>query len=288
MRMRFTPGEGMQVPLNCFAWNGEQITIAPGVSITYLETPPHPGEEIWRERLDEKAKQELDEASHWLVMDEVPPGVSAAEVMNVFFIALWLAVPTEAHARHRWGADPAVVHDVFCHVTGRIERSISDAQLLEAGRYYQALLDVARSGGRLDNSLYLTYAGCTLALWQPSYICFTSALEGLLTHRAQTRDNISHLGEAFALLTETDAEPRREARKLLKRLYDVRSQIVHGRAGTFKNSAGNLNNLRDLRDALRSTWAAILTLPGAVAAFDGEDEDRAAYLVPRVLPRAST
>ena len=223
------------------------------------------------------AAQELGEAQHWLVLETLPEGRDSAEVMNVFLIALWLLVPTQTHARHIWGAAPEVVHDLFTHIGDPLYSEITDNQLREAGRLFTALSSLP-AWSRLHLCLHLTFQGCTSSSWQPGFLAWASALEGLLTYSEQKRGGGGLLADAFALMTERDHRPRRHARRNFEKVYDIRTAIVHGRASEMQDGEENLDHLRALRTILRATWLAVLSDREAIAAFQGDDRTRAAYL----------
>ena len=271
-------------PLQQFVWSGKQFLISPGFEITrFLNIPDLRGLETGL------ASEEIRDLvpQHWLAFEwKTGEEPSAAEVVNLFLLALWIVKPTRSHVAVRFEVSSDLNHspggtyrmlDRFNFVPGAVADRVEDSDLSAAASYFLLCRALRLADKRLVNGLLLTFAGCTATHWQVAFVCHAGAAEALLTYdtgRGITR----RLATSYACLVESAKANRDLAFTEFAELYEVRSDIMHGRAHRI-TSADRLPTLGRLEGLLRRLWRAILSSPSHVVdALEGTDSDRAAYL----------
>ena len=94
-----------------------------------------------------------------------------------------------------------------------------------------------------------------------------------------TRSGITrHLAITCACLLETHKTPRDVAFNRFLKLYEVRSDIMHGRTHNVPE-ANRLETLREFQDLLRRLWCTILTSPLLTSTLEGTDAGRQSYFL---------
>ncbi len=272
-------------PLSQFIWMGQDFAVAPGVEIR-RRVQGWPELRGLEERLAVDERDSLLLARHWLTFEwSTGKQPSAAEVVSLFLLALWLSRPTRTHVELRFevrgdpGAPPgswARLLDRFNWVPGATADAVTDADLAEATLFFPLLRDRCLQGGRLQNALSLTSAGCMAHTWQIAFICHAAAAESVLTYG--TGAGITRrLALAYACLVETSTADRNRAFSDFRNLYSVRSDIMHGRAHNVA-AADRLPTLARFDEILRKLWRAVLTSssPGLIQSLEGTDGQRAA------------
>jgi hypothetical protein len=176
---------------------------------------------------------------HWLVFEwKTGEEPSAGEVVNLFLLALWIAKPTRSHVAVRFEVSRDLsgspggryrMLDRFNFVPGAVADRLEDSDLSAAASYFPLCRALRLADKRLVNGLLLTFAGCTATHWQVAFVCHAGAAEALLTHdtgRGITR----RLATSYACLVESAKSSRDLAFTEFAELYEVRSDIMHGRA----------------------------------------------------------
>jgi hypothetical protein len=228
------------------------------------------------------AEEEWDrcrEAEHWLALTHMRRDGSTKVKMNSFLLALWIVQPTQTHVPFRFEtAEPgfrlvARVLDRFQWVEGHAEEEIKDRDLDEVTRILAPLRIAYATGGRLKNALALTFRGCVASDWQSAFICFSAAAEAILTYSQGPRLT-DRLAESYAKLVSSSRSGHELTKDRFKRLYSIRSDIVHGRAYERKRSSGNLRGLGEFADVLRRLWKVVLKSEEVRVALEGVDKQR--------------
>ena len=113
-------------------------------------------------------------------------------------------------------------------------------------------------------------------------MCFTVALESALTYFGERDEQITErLARAYMAVIDPPAEKREEIRKEFKRLYGVRSKIVHEAAYKRDDSEKNLDDLAKLANFLRDIWKAVSSNDEIRQYIGGENSFRQAVLQKR-------
>jgi len=122
------------------------------------------------------------------------------------------------------------------------------------------LITMYQARGRLRNALILTLRACSARDWQVGVVCFAAAAETILNY----------------------SQSRKIAESRFRRLYRVRSDIVHGRAYDRKQRTQNLKDLASFSNLMRQLWRVVIRDTRLRAALDGEIGDREKALAPAV------
>ena len=278
-----TPRVRAWSPLFNFPWQGPACQIAAGVSIvTGASYTGYEGEAAKR-FLSVEELEECRSIGHWLEVDQtLPDEITIRARNNCFLLALWLTKPTRTHLSLRFeeieGGEYLVARilERFQWIEGQVSEELLSSDLARVRRILPTLLSIYAASRRLRNALVLTFRGCTSTDWQSSYICLTAAVEALLTC-SNGRGLMRRLADSFALVTSSSENERKAQREHFKRLYSVRSEIMHGRSHDRRNAEFNLRDLAAMRDALRSLWDRILESDGLRVALEADDRSRATF-----------
>ena len=224
--------------------------------------------------------EECRSIGHWLEAHQgLRDEVSVRVRMNSFLLALWIARPTRTQLTLRFqeiddgerGASRIL--DRFQWIEGYVADELSTEDLERVRTNLQPIMDLYRVSRGLRNALVMTFRGCVATDWQSSFICLAAAAEALLTHSAGP-GLVGRLADAFARLTSHSERERKAQRDHFKRLYGVRSKIMHGRGHDRRTAEANLNDLAAMRDAVRALWSRVLESDEMRAALDADDRTR--------------
>ncbi len=222
---------------------------------------------------------------HWLLLNlPVHHPLSASESMNSFLSALWVVRPTRTHITLRFtespNDSPSVfrVLDRFQWIKGQVRDKIGSDDLDDVKDVLPRLQSVYLDRGRLRNALVLTFRGCVSSEWQPAFICWTAAMESMLTYQ-RGPGLTDRLAGAYARLVETSGLPTDAVTEKFKTIYDIRSDIVHGRSYDRDQSAQNREDLASCSDMLRRLWRAALATEKTRSVLESDDSARKAFFV---------
>lgn len=270
-------------PLSDFRWRGSErklygsLWIRPSRSYSGYDRPE------FRDRITAEDLSECRSVSHWLSFIRPAQGpVSSQVTINQFLIALWVAKPTATQVRLRFEAADSDVYLVARHldrvqwIEGQVEEEVNDADLDEVERMLPAIHAAYLEGRRLKTALGLTFRGCVSVEWQSAFICLAAAAETLLTF-SRGSGLVERLGDAYAKLTASCKSETAEAVKRFKRLYSVRSDIVHGKSYDRQGQRRNLKDLAEFSNLLRHLWSVILRSDEALRTLDGDDSARESF-----------
>jgi hypothetical protein len=270
-------------PLQEFRWSGDSFELSPGVWLKRRKDVP--GLQGWDSRLSEDEQDKLFFASHWLTFAWSEAAESSpAETVNLVLLSLWLVKPTKTHVAFRFalapypganGAGRVRLLDRFQWVRNASEEDFDTADLQSAATYYRTLSSLNRTRGRLNDALLLTLQGCTAHHWQVALVCLAAAVETVLT--CDTGPGLTRrLAATYACLVEAEAARRNAAFTEFRKLYEVRSDIVHGRASSVA-VAERLPMLAAFADLVRKLWRAAIQSEARIAALEGTDKQRHAH-----------
>ncbi|MBI5694495.1 MAG: hypothetical protein HZC51_01990 [Nitrospirae bacterium] len=138
----------------------------------------------------------------------------------------------------------------------------------EAESYFEPIIKIRRDKKRLIHALDLTLQGCFAQKWNVRFVCFGSAAEVILNYGE--KDELTEaLANAYAVLVPGD-----NSKKEFKRLYGVRSNIVHGNVKKLKDAEANIQNLSAFEDMIRVLWKTILCDNGLMDMLEKSDKER--------------
>ena len=265
-------------PLSNFVWDGEEFPIEGFGSVRPSSQMP----EIIRGQLNvcDAEKKQVEGVTHCLSFDQQPADrLVPREKVNIFLLALWIAIPTKTHVRIRFEFQkdcpgPLVTcdHNRFHWTEGHPKDKVESEHLEQASSYIPRIRSTYLVNKRLRNALHLTFAGCISIHWQVAFICFSAAAEAIV---AYAKDRIGHrLSMAFACLTQHQKKERDAAYREFLRLYYVRSDIMHGRAAHRSDFGKNRRELAKLTDILRGLWQTVFSSAITLEALERDDDYR--------------
>lgn len=201
---------------------------------------------------------------HWLCLElSASSTLGEAEVMNLFLLALWAHKPTQALLAYRFQTQPV---GSAVRLLDRLAREheadseVTDADLRVVSSYLSILRMMVITSPRAKASLLLTLHGRTAHAWQVAFICLAAALESALIYFGERDGQITErLAQAYVAIINPPAEKQEEVRKEFKRLYGVRSRIVHEAAYMRNDPQENLKDLAKLANFLRDLWRSACT-----------------------------
>ncbi len=267
------------MPLHDFEW-GEEASFLFYDDIKIARVHKWLNQDRFRDDLLEFERIELKGVSHWLQFT-VPGNYSqSAEIATTFLLSLWLAINSRTHAKYRFqiaGQKQRVVRllDRFQWVEPYVTDKIETGHLEEAALYFQAINKIWENRKRLWHSIVLTSAGCMAQRWQVAIMCFTAALEGILTYSKKPRIT-ERLSSSFACLTETEKKERDAAYKEFYEVYNVRSNIMHGRIQNISKTK-RLLMVNQASNILRSLWRQVLSRGSEQTELEKDDNGRESF-----------
>lgn len=268
-------------PLQNFCWAGDNFEIAPEIWIRRFEHFPAE-HEILDTYLSYEEKTRALKVSHWLFFerndDDIP---YIGEIQNIFLLSLWIEKPTRTQVAwlYKRSCDGMMDNvsralDRFNFIRGAVQSKIYDTDLECAASFYECLSRTCYKRGRLNNALLLTLSGCFSSHWQAALICFSAALEAILTY---SKTNVARrLALAYACLVESDVDKRVSAFREFENIYSTRSEIMHGRSYDFVGQ-DPIFFLGQCQLVLRKLWRVVCSCPELMNKLEGSDEERESY-----------
>lgn len=238
----------------------------------------------FKTHLTEFDRDELRDVKYWLLFEQKPTDtLSEVDKINFFLLALWMALPTETQVRIIFKSSEAENRYKFsrCLDIFKSNRLFSigviDNELLKkVNKYINNIIDIYLNRKRLFNSVILNLIGNFEYNWQPAFICFSSAIEAILTY--SERPGITkRLAKSFACLTEIEKFKRDIEFKRFVELYKIRSDIMHGRAMNYDDQKINLKNLNEFEIVLRKIWQTILASKDIIVDLEKSDVERKSF-----------
>jgi hypothetical protein len=266
------------IPLVDFAWPGADFEVCPDTRI--LRASQYHGFEHFQDVISREEMDRCRELGHWLSVERsASDTLSVAEKVNAFLIALWIVHPTRTHVPFRFEEARSGTRvfarflDRFQWIRGQAAWEVQDHHLRRTAVFVPLLRHVYEDRRRLRNALVLTLRACQARDWQVGFICFAAAAESILTY-SRERGLTARLAKSFARLTSPSEAGRKRAEDQFRRCYQVRSDIVHGRATERKESTINLRDLARFANIVRRLWRVVLGRSGYRLALEGDDRQR--------------
>ncbi len=267
-------------PLFDFPWEGAEYQITEGTWIRAASAYRGYDSPDLDQSLSPYDRTLCRDVRHWLsIMQPAHHSLSVRESVNSFLLALWIVRPTRAHVALRFqesaSDSPSVfrVLDRFQWIHGQAADELGDKDLMAVSRLLPPLRSAHVARGRLRNALVLTFRGCVSIDWQAAFICWSAAAEALLTYE-RGPGIARRLARAYARLVDDQKTPIEAAVERFRAMYEVRSEIVHGRAHDRDGNARNLEDLITFSDMLRRIWDAALGAEDMRLVLESDDEVR--------------
>lgn len=269
----------VEVPLHNFECQ-EEVSFLFSDNIRIARVHKWLQQDRFSDNLSESERSELEGVSHWLQFTVQGDDSQTGRITTTFLLSLWLAIHSRTHAKYRFeiaGQKQCFVRllDRFQWVEPYVEDNIDTRHLEEAALYFQATNKTWETRRRLWHSLVLTSAGCMAKRWQVAIICFTAALEGILTYSKQPGIT-ERLSSSFACLTKSKTKERDAAYKEFYEVYDFRSDIMHGRIKNVSKTE-RLLMVNQASNVLRSLWRQVLSSVSELAELENDDSGRESF-----------
>lgn len=220
---------------------------------------------------------EINSCGYWVIVKESKSKyLSVPNVLNTLLISFWVLTPNQLHYRFRFSerkGDMRRYLDRFIfNSEDENQNTVDELQLTKVKQFYRSLARINKNKDRLQTALLYTYRGCVAYDWRVSFVLFTAALEAILTYKRGYGMTRRH-AEAYSILTETTSSKRDLAAKRFERLYNIRSDIMHG--NKIKSRATtNFKNLSKLSHLLRRLWNVILCDNQIISSLELNDQGR--------------
>lgn len=270
-------------PLVGFCWSGSTKQLADDTLIQ-PETAYRAYEEFTYE-LAEEERERCRAADHWLSIKHAQGDkLSAREKISSVLLALWIVRPTATQAPFRFEKTESGTKTIArvlerCQwIKGHTASEIHDHHLAAVETILPPLRAAYTARRRLRNALVLTRRGCVSRDWQSSFICFAAATEALLTY-SRERGLVERLAQSYAKLVSRSPAAVKSAHERFRRLYNVRSDIIHGRAHDRKTPRRNLSDLAEFSTILRRLWRVVLKRPEWQVALEADDRQRERFFL---------
>lgn len=218
--------------------------------------------------------ESIQETSHCIIIEaETSSDLSEDEVINMFLIACWIAKPTQVQIKFKFrfnkfstaqNASQSItyfsrIHDLFQYNEFEIRNDIRlmDLNTLrKVTHIFSVLLKISNQKGNIYSCLHFMVAGCQAYRWTVAFVCYAVVMESLLY--SSRNDSTINLLKAYACLASHNDKARDKYYFAFKRLYDLRSRILHGNLYDIDfDDKQSLISLAELSKLLRRLWRRI-------------------------------
>jgi hypothetical protein len=276
-----------------FSMSQDKFEITPYLHILKYDYPLTKLDESWC--LAGYEKEEVKWSSYCFILNEKKPkDLTYSEAINTLLLAFWIFSPTKTHCKYEFGPDSKFsrLMDRFQYNSKDIHKEnydINDLNIVK--KYYSKLIGINRRRGRLLHAYHFTFFGSLTINASVAYALYSSAFEAILTY-SEKFGITKRLATSYACLLKKKRKERDVLYRQFLKIYDVRSDIMHGRRKKIKKDY-YLVRLKNIIDALRSVWKVILIDNNLIKTLEKGDTFRetffasneAGYVPPRRTKR---
>lgn len=220
---------------------------------------------------------ELRRCTHWVILDKNKSRLLNESVtLNTLLLAFWVHSANKISINYRFDEKESGCNVIFSRFqfnemdNNKPEYDLND--LKKVGAYFNQLENITITNGRLHTALSNTFQGCIASNWKTGYLLYTAALEAILTY-GRGFGITNRLSKSYACLIETDSQKKQLEYQNFYNLYNIRSDIMHGKE-MDTSADDNLTNLSRLASALRKLWQFILSDSYLIDTLEKQDDDR--------------
>lgn len=226
-------------------------------------------------------KDQIRDCTHWLVAEDIPKYWGSSSVLfNAFLLSLWIYSPNKVSIGFKFGVgegkDYTRLLDHFQFYGVNDKDDYDEADLVKIREIFRKISGINRNGGRLQAGTVSTVFGCFQYNVNCASILYSTALESLLTY-SKDQGLTERLAKSYCCLVQKNRHQRDLAYYEFKKVYKVRSDLVHGRHKKRDLPKRNLNNLRLITKALRKVWSAILNDKTSMVELEKNNSARKAF-----------
>lgn len=230
------------------------------------------------------SKQEINDINnckYWInITNSFPLYLKPSVICNTILLSMWVNKPNQIETRFRFGDDNNISRqlDRFQFIRLDNNENYFDLHELENIKiYYNSFCRIIRKNRRLYIAQINTFGGCQAYHWAVGFLLFTAAFEALLSYQ-RGYGVTKRLAKANACLMEKTKNKRDLLYKKFKKLYNIRSDIMHGNQRKWQRADGNLKKLSELSSLLRNLWHKILTDKDLQTTLEADDNIRKTFL----------
>ena len=184
--------------------------------------------------------------------------------------------PNQAETRFRFGDDNSISRQLDRFQFNRIdinENYFNLHNLENVNIYYNSFCRGIRKNKRLYIAQLNTFMGCQAYHWQVAFLLYSAAFEALLNYK-RGYGLTKRLAKTNACLMESTKYERDSLFKKFEKLYDIRSDLMHGKQRKSRRDNGNLIKLSELSSLLRHLWQKILIDKDLQTTLEADDNIR--------------
>ena len=226
--------------------------------------------------------RQYDEVSDWLYVEGEYNFDDFEEIVNIFQLALWITKPTRVcihfisnFEKEQHNRRFIYILHRFRYIPKHVKFDICKDDIKKIKHFLPLLVNLYHKRKRFRNAISLNFNACLSPSWQTDFMLMSAAFEALLTYGSRI-DITQKLAQSYAVLTETNTNKLEENFKEFKRLYSIRSDIIHGASfkEKYKNGDINLDKLSKFSNMLRKLWDKILNSDEIIENLNGSDSRR--------------
>lgn len=207
--------------------------------------------------IDLFSKQDIRfmKCKEWGIVIEgnIPPNYE--EEINLLLIALRIATKRSAFIKYMLCKEKIalnkILHETMTHILEDEPAIVNYSVLNNVNEYFDQLLEMNVISHRTHNAIYFLYRAFHTTHWVDSFIFLVSFLESLFSKddkRGATRTICTRVNNFIS-------DPNIVTYDIMEKLYDVRSEMVHGKINLTNNMPQE--NLKDLK-SLENISIAVL------------------------------
>jgi hypothetical protein len=264
------------VPLFNFESDVESYRIAKYVELN--KECPH---DIERKGfLSKREIEDINNCKFWIkISGSFPYYIKPSEICNTILLSMWVNKPNQIETKFRFGEDNSISRQLDRFQFIRVDNNDNYFNLHDLENvkiYYKSFCQIKRRNKRLYIAQLNTFMGCQEYHWQVGFLLFSAAFEALLNYQ-KGYGITKRLAKSNACLMETSKYKRDSLFKKFEKLYNVRSDLMHGKQRKSRRGDGNLKKLSKLSSALRHLWQKILIDRDLQTTLEGDDSIRKAF-----------
>jgi len=212
------------------------------------------------------------------------------EKIIIFQLALWILSPTKTVIPFMTDFEETHIslHQRFKFNPNYINYIFDLKEIIYIKKYYSKLFNISYNYQKVNLAMLFTFDSCLLQNWDAIYVLMVTAFESILYHKAHINKILQNkfkwgitkrLSWAFAILSENNDSKRQIAFREFKYIYNIRSDLVHGKMikDKYNNGDINLEESAKCRDMLRKLWQVILDSEEIIEKLSGNDSVRRDY-----------
>jgi len=187
----------------------------------------------------------------WALVADDPISDRYAEDINLLLLSFQICMRASVFIKYRLCREDAcrcarISRPLWNRLPNECARSITSSDLGEINDMFQRLLEMQGISDRTHNAIYFTYRGLSCDKMIDSFALLSMALESLFS--PETRGGVT---KAICSRVPAFLGPGESCNsKDVRRLYDLRSKVVHGKVVVQDDIKGKLPVLRDLQHIL--------------------------------------